>query len=167
MDRKALPVHDVELRRAHPGDTDTIVDLLHRMLKEMAALGGHPVAEGSRAAAWLGQRCAATVEDPEHLFLLAEAQVLEVEPVGLVEASITRPPPVFRTRRVLHIHAVYVLPGYRRRGIALRLLEAALEWGRAHSCAEAELNTLCRNPARYLYESLGFTAAEVEMRRIL
>jgi hypothetical protein len=47
------------------------------------------------------------------------------------------------------------------------LLEGALEWGRTHSCVEAELSTLCGNPARRLYESLGFVAAEVEMRRPL
>jgi len=44
------------------------------------------------------------------------------------------------------------------------LLEAVLEWGREKGCAEAELNMLVSNPARRLYEKLGFKEFQLEMR---
>jgi ribosomal protein S18 acetylase RimI-like enzyme len=164
LDWQAL---DMQLRRATFDDIDIVVVYVLAMLDEMAELGGHPVAEAGQASAWLRQRCAATIEDPDHLFLLAEAGEGDVGPIGLIEARATHPLPVFQTRGVLHIHSVYVLPDYRRRGVGRQLLQGALEWGRAQACVEAELSTLCTNPARQLYESLGFVGTEVEMRRSL
>jgi GNAT superfamily N-acetyltransferase len=79
--------------------------------------------------------------------------------VGLTEA--------FAPKKTLHISAVYVVPAHRRHGMARRLLEAALDWGRQAGCVEADLNTLVHNPARALYERLGFTAFELKMVRRL
>jgi GNAT superfamily N-acetyltransferase len=88
----------------------------------------------------------------------------EEEPAGVVEASVVSPEGVFRPKAVVHIHSLYVKPGYRGEGIARRLLEEALDWGRGRGCLEAELNVLAKNPARRLYERAGFEVAELEMR---
>ena len=74
---------------------------------------------------------------------------------------------LFEPRRVLHIHALYVCEVYRNRGIGQALLQALLEWGQRSACVEAELNTLWRNPARSLYERLGFRELEIRMTRRL
>jgi GNAT superfamily N-acetyltransferase len=157
----------MKLRKARLGDTEVVIDFLLVMLNEMASLGGHPIAEGSSASDWLRERFIPAIDDPDHLLLLAESEDPEANPIGLVEASITQPHPVFRTKRMLHIHSIYVGPDYRRKGVARRLIEAALQWGRAHDCVEAELNALEGNPARHLYESLGFRVFEFKMRRRL
>jgi GNAT superfamily N-acetyltransferase len=52
------------------------------------------------------------------------------------------------------IIGVYVLPGYRRRGIARELTGAALTWLRATQCSEAKLHA---SPfGRGIYEAMGF-----------
>ena len=157
----------MKLRKARLGDTEIAIDFLLAMLNEMASLGGHPIANGSKASDWLHERFISAIDDPDHLFLLAEPKDPEANPIGLVRASTTQPHPVFRATRVLHIHSIYVEPDYRRKGVARRLIGAALQWGRAHDCVEAELNALEGNPARHLYESLGFRIFEFEMRQSL
>ena len=53
------------------------------------------------------------------------------------------------------IIGVYVVPAYRRRGIARGLTDAALAWLRRTECVEAKLHA---SPyGRGIYESLGFT----------
>jgi GNAT superfamily N-acetyltransferase len=52
------------------------------------------------------------------------------------------------------IIGVYVVPEYRRRGIARALTEAALSWLRSTECVEAKLHA---SPyGRGIYDSLGF-----------
>jgi GNAT superfamily N-acetyltransferase len=74
---------------------------------------------------------------------------------------------VFEPARILHIHALYVDPDHRRRGIGRALLQTAFEWGRTAGCTATELNVLVSNPARTLYEGLGFRAFQTEMVRDL
>lgn len=53
------------------------------------------------------------------------------------------------------IIGVYVMPEYRRRGVARALTDAALNWLRRTECVEAKLHA---SPyGRGIYESLGFT----------
>jgi aminoglycoside 6'-N-acetyltransferase I len=85
-------------------------------------------------------------------------------PVGIVEASVVSSYEIYRPKSVLHIRSLYVKPSSRGQGIGRKLLEAALEWGRGKGCQEVDLNVLLSNPARKLYESLGFTGFELKMR---
>jgi GNAT superfamily N-acetyltransferase len=53
------------------------------------------------------------------------------------------------------IIGVYVVPEYRKRGVARALTDAALSWLRGTKCVEAKLHA---SPfGRGIYESLGFT----------
>jgi ribosomal protein S18 acetylase RimI-like enzyme len=157
----------MRLREATVQDVDTVVDLVTAMLQEMASLGGHALDEEARARAWLRARFAHSVEKEDHVYVVAVAGRGEEELAGVVEASVVSPEGVFRPKAVVHIHSLYVEPGYRGEGIARRLLEEALDWGRRKGCLEAELNVLANNPARRLYERAGFEVAQLEMRLVL
>ena len=87
--------------------------------------------------------------------------------MGFTKARILTIGLVFEPKKILHIHSVYVLQSHRRKGVGLALIEALLKWGREHSCIEAELDTLIENPARTLYQTLGFKAFEMKMTRKL
>lgn len=49
---------------------------------------------------------------------------------------------------------IYVVPGYRRRGIARELTQRAIEWCRERGCVRIRLQA--SEAGRPLYESLGF-----------
>jgi GNAT superfamily N-acetyltransferase len=137
------------------------------MLQEMTSHGGHALNKIDRVAAHLQARFTDSLEDENHVHLLAVVERPARQLVGVVEASAASRPPISRPSLILHVHALYVAPDHRRRGIGRDLLEAVLAWGRARGCAEAQLSVLTENPARKLYESLGFEPFELEMRLAL
>jgi GNAT superfamily N-acetyltransferase len=157
----------VSIREATAGDASTITGFLRSMVNEMASLGGHSVSQEKATWETVERVTRAQIGEQDHRYLLAETIQPEPAAVGIAEAGVVDLHPVFEPRRVLHIHALYVRDSYRRRGIGQELLQAILDWGRSRGCVEAELNTLLANPARSLYEKLGFRAFEIEMRRQL
>jgi ribosomal protein S18 acetylase RimI-like enzyme len=59
----------------------------------------------------------------------------------------------------LGIHDLYVAPAHRRRGVATRLLAAALEWGAEQGARTVWLHVETDNtPALAFYDGLGFAA---------
>jgi RimJ/RimL family protein N-acetyltransferase len=160
-------IQNVSLRKATAGDAPVITHFLRSMVNEMALLGGHPVSQDEATWENVERVTRAQIDEQDHHYLLAETIEPGPRAVGVAEAGVVDLHPVFEPRRVLHIHALYVGDSHRRRGIGQELLEAILDWGRSRGCAEAELNTLVVNPARSLYEKLGFRAFEIEMRRQL
>ena len=66
------------------------------------------------------------------------------------------------------IHDVIVEESSRRRGIAGLLLEAAIEWLRAHGAPRVMLWTAEHNPeAQHLFSRIGFRRTMIEMTREL
>jgi ribosomal protein S18 acetylase RimI-like enzyme len=156
-----------ELREATLEDGDAVIDLITAMLKELASYGEHALDEERHVKSQLRSRFEDSLGKEEHVYLLAPVAGQEVDPAGVVEASIVSPCEVFRQKRVVHVHSLYVRPCYRGQGIGRTLLRAALGWGRGRGGVEAKLTVLARNPARALYESLGFEVFELEMRLAL
>lgn len=64
----------------------------------------------------------------------------------------------FRAAPVLNIHDLAVIPAYRGRGIGARLLAAVENEARARGCCKVTLEVREDNPARALYERLGYGA---------
>lgn len=65
----------------------------------------------------------------------------------------------FRARALLNIHDLAVLPGWRRHGIATRLLAAVEAAARARGCCKVTLEVRGDNAgARRLYDRLGYGA---------
>ena len=155
----------MELRKATLGDAEIVVDMVLAMLQEMAAHGGHALSPEQQVRSRLRDRFAHSLEVEDHVYLLAVLEAKEGAPAGVMEASVAGLYEVFQPRPVLHIHSLYVQPNHRGRGLGRTLVEAGLEWGRRQGCVEAELNVLVGNPARGLYEKLGFEAFELELRR--
>ena len=62
-----------------------------------------------------------------------------------------------------YVEAVYVVPAFRRRGIASRLMRACIEWLRSMKCDAVRLQSTVEG--RPLYQSLGFVPTdELELR---
>jgi len=144
-----------------------MVEFLRQMLADIADAGGYPVATALEHWTNVETEFRDHMEAPGCLHLLAETADTRPCAVGWAFARSTARELVFEPARVLHISALYVSPSYRRRGIGRALLVKVLEWGRSIGCTEAELNVLVDNPARSLYQALGFGAFEIEMTRKL
>ena len=165
-----------QLRPATQYDFATIIRFVHAMLSEMYALGNRELSDHTEAWLDFESRVLQSLscdEDGSHTYPCAADHLLEIAetiggevlPIGLLEASILHPAPIFRPVQTLHIHALYVLPAYRRRGVGTALLRAAIAWGQQHHCLRAELSVLPHNPARRLYQALGFSIFGLEMRK--
>ena len=151
---------------AHP-EIDTAIGFLQAMLDAMASFGVHALQDPHSISNWLRKPIQSQIGSPDHLFLVAELDILPNQLLGILEASIIELNSVFLPKSSLHIHAVYVAPQYRCSGVARSLMEAAFKWGRDKGCTEANLNVLRNSPAKLLYESLGFEDFQIEMRRKL
>jgi GNAT superfamily N-acetyltransferase len=151
------------IRKAESRDSSIIVTYLRRMIEEMSAGGGRRASPNESEWKHLQESIKNEMDNPEHLFLIAERTASHPEGVGFAEARITNRAIVFEPKRVLHIHSLYVDKIHRREGAGRALLESAIQWGRSKHCEEAELSVLLANPARALYEELGFRPLEVEM----
>ena len=162
-----MNIPPASIRRATAADAPLIVGFLRHMLADMAAVGGHPIATDTEPWIDVEAEFRDHQQSPKHVHLLAERAGTELPPVGWAFARSKDRDPLFEPARVLHIHALYVLPPHRQRGIGRALLEALVEWGRSTGCTEAKLNVLVGNPARSLYSALGFDAFEIEMTRKL
>ena len=65
------------------------------------------------------------------------------------------------SRPVGYVEGWYVVPGYRRRKIAARLLTAAEEWARSNGCREMASDTWLDNlTSQHVHEALGFEVVE-------
>ena len=121
---------EIVIRRIEAGDASVFERIADEVFDE-------PV-EPARLAAYLGA-------PGHHMVVALDAGLV----VGQVAAVVHRHPD---KPTELYIDEVGVAAGYRRRGIARRMLEAMLEHGKAIGCEEAWVGTESDNlPARELY----------------
>lgn len=125
---------------------------------------------------WLDLRQAlwpdATVDDHRGYMALSLAQperflqlmmyTLAGEPIALIEGSL-RSDYVNGTQSspVGFVEGVYVVPSWRRRGVARQLFEAIGDWARARGCRELASDALMDNEAsQRAHLALGFRETE-------
>jgi ribosomal protein S18 acetylase RimI-like enzyme len=146
-------------------EAKSIVHMIRLMVTDMSSYGGY--APATDAAAW--NRLAAVISEElksENVrYVIAESA--DGEAVGVAGAELITLGGAFAPKKTLHISVVYVLPQQRRGGIGTMLLGKILDWGRAAGGVQCDLNVLSNNPARSLYEKLGFSICEVKMTRPL
>jgi ribosomal protein S18 acetylase RimI-like enzyme len=98
-------------------------------------------------------RLAAYVADPSHLMVIA---VANGEVVGQARGVVHRHPD---EPTELYIDNLGVTPARKREGIATRLLDDLVDWGRSRGCEQAWVGTEPDNePARALYQGRGSEA---------
>src|SRR5207244_1163214 len=95
------------------------------------------------------------------------AESADGDPLGVTGAELITLGGAFAPKRTIHVHVVYVLPKYRRGGVASALLRRILDWGRAVDAELCTLNVLANNPARSLYDKNGFSEFELKLARSL
>jgi ribosomal protein S18 acetylase RimI-like enzyme len=153
----------LDIRSATEQDADLITSLIRRMVTEMAQFDGHPVNGSPQVWSRMVDLVKANCLRQDHAYLIASTNAMPGEAVGMVAAQIEILEEIFAAGPRLHLSAIYVIPAYRRQSVASRLIRGALEWGSQMEVEAADLNVLLANPARQLYERLGFQPSEVRM----
>jgi ribosomal protein S18 acetylase RimI-like enzyme len=136
------------IRRATPGDADSVARLLHDFQEEFE--------EPSPGAEALEERYSDLIRNREMTVLLAGDG-----PDGF--AQIRYRPWVYSAGPNAHayLEELYVVPALRGKGIGRELLDAAMETARSEGATHMELGTSENDEAaRALYESAGFTNRE-------
>ena len=99
----------------------------------------------------------------EHTYLIASDGSQAQTTIGIIAANIEPLGDVFLAKTRLHISAIYTIPSARRQGVARQLIQEVIKWGQQLNAEEVDLNVLVANPARRLYEQLGFQPHEISM----
>ena len=154
------------IREAQCHEITTIVGMLHRMIAEMAVCGGY--APSTIDSDW--QAFADSIEDQmtcgTYRCFMADLEQPEGI-VGCTAGEIITLKGVLAPKKILHINAVYVLPTFRRSGIASQLLETLMNWGKTKGCQMCDLNVGVHNPVKGLYEKHQFKDFRLQMVREL
>jgi GNAT superfamily N-acetyltransferase len=162
---KGERMNEIVIRDASHDDVSMIAQMIRQTVEDMASYGGHAPATDEAAT----QRMEAMVGDElkggTNKYLIAQAA--DGEPLGVANAELITLERVFAPKRTIHVHVVYVLPQYRRGGVASALLRRILDWGRAVGAEQCTLNVLANNPARSLYDKNGFSEFELKLIRPL
>jgi ribosomal protein S18 acetylase RimI-like enzyme len=143
------PAAAVVVRPAADADAPAIAEqyaALHR--DQWEGSGGEPPHD-DREPDWLSEVLAA-LASPDVLTFVAEA---EGRLVGTARVELAERPYF----RIADIRRVYVIPGWRRRGIATRLMAVAEQAAIDGGAKEARLSVVAENAAALrLYEALGY-----------
>lgn len=156
---------DYKIRRATVGDVGVIARHRVAMFRDMGAgaLPDEKDAEPLEAASreYLSQAM------PTGLYRgwLVEQKHAIVGGGGLVvQRGVPRPENLYGHEEAYLLN-VYVEPAHRRRGLARQLMDVMLTWSREHRLARIVLHA--SDDGRSLYESLGFSGVDTEMRLTL
>lgn len=157
----------MNIRKATKTDKNILIEFLQAMLVEISKTGGDSISEDNLLFPWLNGRIENGLNNPNILYLMAESDSGTGSFLGFGEASIKNITIPYQEKKIVHIHAIYIKPEYRKQGIGKRLIEEIMKWGRENHCSEIELGVLFNNSAQSLYQNLGFQITKLEMRRPL
>lgn len=162
---RELTVHNVNIRRARVDEADWVVTMIYRMIEEMARYGGETPAAIESVRAHLASPIAEQLAGADACYCIAESE--QHERLGLAGAETATQSGCYEPRRQLHVGVVYVMPQARGQGIGGLLINAILAWGRERGFETCDLNVFANNPAKSLYQKLGFSVLQYKMTRTL
>lgn len=154
----------MNIKNADTSDVDSVTYLYERLHEFNAALDNRfALADNWRPL--FREHFENSYSDPDMLWLLLK--YLSV-PVGLLIASIQVDPQIFRNPRWVELQALYIVPEFRRKRNATRLLELMYEWCRSRGLDDVRLFVTVSNiHAQEFYASEGFEQSQIILRKLL
>lgn len=153
----------IEYRLAKPSDLKALLPLVEAYAKEQ-----HEQVPVNQLAAnymdFARSGIAQAVEHPAGCVMVAE-ETGNGKPrvVGYAVGMIQEPPPIFEPEMYTFVSDLYVVPEFRRQGIATALIERVRGWGWVKGIARLSLVLPTNSPAVALYAKLGFKPIQTMM----
>ncbi len=142
---------------AQPGDVAAVATLFGELHRYNASLNER-FALAERWEDVLHEHFLRTCHSTSSLWLLAHR---EREPIGLLVLEQHSDSPLFRHRLSVELVALYVVPLYRRSGLAQRLMAEAKAWTAQHGVSCMQLYVTVQNEhARSFYRRCGWSPAQ-------
>jgi GNAT superfamily N-acetyltransferase len=138
----------IAVRNARDDEVEFIAQMIRQMVTEMVSYGGHAPATDDEAWEKLSMALSTELQGENSKYVIAEAE--NGDRVGVAGAE-------------LRTLGAALAPSPRRSGIGGKLIARILDWGRTVRIEQCDLNVLSRNPAKSLYDKLGFSVVEVKM----
>jgi ribosomal protein S18 acetylase RimI-like enzyme len=144
-----VPATVIRVRPAAEADARAIAEQYAALHRDQWESGGGEPPHDDHEPDWLSEVMAA-LASPDVRTLVAEA---EGRLIGTARVELTERPYF----RIADIRRVYVVPDWRRRGVATQLMRAAERVARDGGAKEARLSVVAENTAALrLYEALGY-----------
>ncbi|MFN3596315.1 MAG: GNAT family N-acetyltransferase [Rubricoccaceae bacterium] len=138
----------VRIRRARPSDGEAACGLWAALHREHEAQDARYRLSEDAALRWMTDFRTWARDDGYRVFLAEAAREgTPAVPVGLLTAHLAEPAPVYAPLLFVYVNDLYVVPGFRRAGVARALLGEAEAWARATGAAEIRAGVLARNAA--------------------
>lgn len=146
----------IEYRLARPLDLKALVPLVEAYAQEQASqVPINQLADNFMEFARSG--IAQAVEHPAACVMVAEETDGDQQRiVGYACGMVQEPPPIFQPELYTFVSDLYVVPEYRRRGVATALVERIRGWGWVKGINRLSLVLPVNSSALGLYEKLGF-----------
>jgi ribosomal protein S18 acetylase RimI-like enzyme len=143
------PTTVIRVRAATEADAAAIAEQYVALHRDQWERGGGEPPHDDHEPDWLSEVAAALASPDVRTFVAeADGRLVGTARVELAER------PYFR---IADIRRVYVVPGWRRRGVATQLMRAAEQAARDAGAKEARLSVVAENAAALrLYEALGY-----------
>jgi ribosomal protein S18 acetylase RimI-like enzyme len=164
LETSYLVAEELQIVPAQLTDADAVVALFGALHSYNASLDAH-FALSDDWETLLCREFRETLANPDRLWLLVKQGN---RAVGLLIAAVHTDSPMFRYRRWVEVEALYIASGYRRKGIAQRLLNRAYQWAEAQGLPRVQLYVTASNVrAQSVYTDQGFTITQAIMRKSL
>lgn len=142
--------NEIVVRDARFDESGYIMEMTRLMLCEMELYGGRQATTDESAWNEHAVRIAVELNADNFKYVIAEAA--DSKRIGLGGARINTLAGVLAPKKIIHIGVLYVLPSFRRTGVASKLMSQMLDWGRHAGGDYFDLNVVVGNPARSLYQ---------------
>jgi ribosomal protein S18 acetylase RimI-like enzyme len=138
----------ITVRDARFDEKRYIMEMTRLMVCEMERYGGRQATTDGSAWNEHAVRIAAELKADNFKYLIAET--VDSKRIGLGGARINTLEGVLAPKKIIHISVVYVLPSFRRTGVASKLMSQMLDWGIHAGGDYFDLNVVVGNPASLL-----------------
>ena len=154
----------LKIRPFNPSDLDTLVSFWREIENNPTISGDFYKPSLENESRWRKYVLSVHMEDENQILIAEDDNTI----AGFIKIKTLETKPLESEIKCSLISLMYVLPEYRRKGVASMLMDRVFEYVKSKGATHIRLNVTAENiPAISLYRSMGFEDYSVIMRKPL